>query len=331
MGDRVTNRAHDWLVAVVIPCYKVRPQILNVLGSIGPEVQSIYVVDDCCPDGSGDLVELECSDKRVRVLRNQQNQGVGGALITGYKKALDDGSDVIVKIDGDGQMDPSLIEDFLQPIYSGEADYTKGNRFFDPESLRGMPLIRIIGNAALSFMNKFSSGYWSIFDPTNGYTAIHASVARRLPLHKISKRYFFETDMLFRLNLIRAVVVDIPMVSHYHGEKSNLRISKVLPEFAIKHIRNFFKRYFYCYILRDMSVASIEFPLGVGLISFGCIFGVYKWYEAISNHVVNSSGTVMLAALPIIMGTQLILGFLAYDITNVPSRPISKINKLSDN
>ncbi len=178
-------------VAVVIPCYKVKNHILGVIGGIGPEVVRIYAVDDCCPDGSGDFIEANCSDERVIVLRHSENQGVGGAVMSGYRAAIDDDMEVIVKVDGDGQMDPSLIPDFITPILAGEADYTKGNRFFDLEEIRAMPRMRLFGNAMLSFMTKLSSGYWDLFDPTNGYTAIHVTVARHLPFKKISNRYFF--------------------------------------------------------------------------------------------------------------------------------------------
>jgi len=209
-------------IAVVIPSYKVTKHILDVIAAIGEEVHRIYIVDDCCPDRSGEFVEQHCSDSRVVVLRNETNQGVGGAMMAGYKAAIEDGMDIIVKIDGDGQMDPALLQAFVSPIVSGEADYAKGNRFFDLESVRTMPKRRLFGNAALSFMTKLSSGYWNLFDPTNGYTAIHASVAKYLPFEKISNRYFFETDMLFRLNTLGAVVVDVPMVAKYADEVSNL-------------------------------------------------------------------------------------------------------------
>ena len=172
-----------------------------------------------------------CTDARVIVLRNPQNLGVGGAVLTGYRAAIEAGADVIIKIDGDGQMDPGLIPTFIAPIIAGEADYTKGNRFFDLEEIRAMPRVRLIGNAALSFMTKLSSGYWNLFDPTNGYTAIHAHVARHLPFEKISSGYFFETDMLFRLNTLRAVVIDVPMDAKYGDEVSNLKISKTAGKF----------------------------------------------------------------------------------------------------
>lgn len=308
-------------IAVLIPSYKVVAHILGVIADIGPEVDRIYVVDDCCPDHSGAYVEQHCTDPRVVVLRNPQNQGVGGAVMTGYKAAIEENMDVIVKIDGDGQMDPALIMNFINPILAGEADYTKGNRFFDLEEIRAMPRVRLFGNAVLSFMTKFSSGYWDLFDPTNGYTAIHRDVAKHLPLDKISRRYFFETDILFRLNTLRAVVVDIPMHAKYGDEVSNLKVSKVVGEFFVKHVRNFGKRIFYNYYLRDMSLASIELPVGLTLLLSGSVFGISHWISSIYTGVPNSAGTVMLSALPIILGIQLILAFLGQDIASVPRRP----------
>jgi len=311
-------------VAVVLPCYKVTRHILDVIAAIGPEVSHIFAVDDCCPDGSGKLVQAQCADPRVRVVFHTENQGVGGAVMSGYRAAIEAGCDVIVKVDGDGQMDPALIPDFIAPILAGEADYTKGNRFFDLEQIGQMPPMRLFGNAMLSLLTKLSSGYWNLFDPTNGYTAIHADAARHLPLHKISKRYFFETDMLFRLNTLHAVVVDVPMDAHYGDEVSNLKISRIITEFAVKHLRNFGKRVFYNYYLRNMSLASIEAPLGLLLVLLGGGYGIKHWIESASTGIVTTAGTVMLSALPVLMGTQLLLAFLAQDIASVPQRPIHK-------
>jgi glycosyltransferase involved in cell wall biosynthesis len=309
-------------IAVVIPTYKAKSHILGVIGDIGAEVHRIYVVDDCCPDKSGQFVESHCDDKRVVVIQHLVNQGVGGAVMTGYQAGIADGMDILVKIDSDGQMDPHLIAEFVLPILDGEADYTKGNRFFDLENVRSMPKIRLFGNAVLSLMCKLSSGYWNLFDPTNGYTAVHADVARRLPFGKISQRYFFETDMLFRLNTLRAVVVDVPMEAKYGDEVSHLRISQVVGEFLAKHVRNFFKRIFYNYYLRDMSLASIELPLGVLMLVFGLIYGSYHWLNSAQAGVATPAGTVMLAAMPILMGLQLILAFVSFDISSVPKRPL---------
>ncbi|ENB3324993.1 glycosyltransferase family 2 protein, partial [Escherichia coli] len=222
-------------VSVVIPSYKVKKHIIGVIRSIPICVEKIYVVDDCCPDGSGDYVLSENTDKRVVVLKNDENLGVGGAVMHGYKKAIEDNMDIVIKLDGDGQMDPNLIPKFIEPILLGEADYTKGNRFFNLDNISQMPKIRLFGNAVLSLMTKFSSGYWNLFDPTNGYTAIHTDVINSLPLEKISKRYFFESDILFRLNTLRAVVVDIPMDAKYEDEVSNLKISKIIGDFLFKH------------------------------------------------------------------------------------------------
>ena len=314
-------------IAVVIPAYRVSVQIVDVIKLIPDLVWRIYVVDDGCPDKTGALVESSISSDRVRVIYHERNKGVGGAVMTGYQVAIEDGAEVIVKVDGGGQMDPSLIAAFIEPIVLGEADYTKGNRFYDLERIRTMPTMRLFGNAILSLMTKLSSGYWNLFDPTNGYTAIHSDVAKHLPFNKISHRYFFETDMLFRLNTVRAVVVDVPMDAKYGDEKSNLKISKIMGEFLIKHIRNLIKRIFYNYYLRDMSLASLELPLGLMALIFGVIFGSYQWSHSLVNGAPSSAGTVMVSALPIIVGVQLILGFLSYDINSVPSRPIHRMSK----
>jgi glycosyltransferase involved in cell wall biosynthesis len=310
----------DDRIAVVIPCFRVSRHILDVVRAMPDYVWRIYVVDDCCPENTGDLVERQVTDVRVRVLRNATNQGVGGAVMAGYQAAASDGAKVVVKVDGDGQMDPRLIHLFAEPILLGEADYTKGNRFFDLDGISAMPPVRIFGNAVLSFMAKVSTGYWDVFDPTNGYTAIHAGLVHELPLDKISKRYFFETDMLFRLNLARAAVVDVPMHAVYGAEVSNLRISRILGEFLAKHAANFCKRIFYNYYLRGMSLASLELPLGIVLSAFGLVFGGYHWYVSGRDGVPSSTGTVMLSALAILTGIQLLLAFFGEDIASVPRR-----------
>jgi glycosyltransferase involved in cell wall biosynthesis len=312
-------------IAVVIPSFRVKQHIISVLDSIPAEASRIYVVDDACPEGSGDWVEAHCADPRVVVLRNPENQGVGGAVMTGYARAVADRMDVVVKIDGDGQMDASAMVQLVGPILRGEADYTKGNRFYDLTQIGRMPAARILGNAALSFMTKISSGYWDLFDPTNGYTAIHARVIEKLPLGKISRRYFFETDMLFRLNIIRAVVADVPMDARYGAETSNLAISRVLFDFSFKHLRNTGKRLFYNYLLRDLSLASIELLLGLLFVIVGTAMGVAFWVQSASTGITSSAGSVMLVALQVIVGIQLLLGFLAYDIAAVPRRTLHRL------
>ena len=320
------NTTLDTSVAVVIPCYKVRKHVLAVIHRIGPEVSAIYAVDDACPEQSGQFIEQTCQDPRVKVLYNEKNKGVGGAVITGYRAALADGvSEIVVKIDGDGQMAPELLPNFIAPIIERQADYTKGNRFYSFYNVRSMPRMRLWGNAVLSFMTKISSGYWNTFDPTNGYTAIHRCVLSRIDLKNVSERYFFESDMLVKLGAERAVVIDIPMEAIYADEESNLRVAKIVPEFFKKHCFESVKRLIYTYLIRDFSLASVNLILGMLLMVFGTIFGALKWIESITSGHVASAGTVILSALPIILGFQLLLSFLAYDIANQPRIPLSRL------
>ena len=309
-------------IAVVLPCYRVRDRILGVLARIGPEVSLIYVVDDHCPEGTGEHVQQTSTDPRVAVLRHAANQGVGGAVITGYRRAVADGADIVVKIDGDGQMDPALVPRFAAVIADARADYAKGNRFFRLAGLARMPIWRIVGNAALSFMIKLSSGYWTIFDPTNGYTAISSRVIEELELEKVSTGYFFESDMLFRLGILRAKVVDIPMEATYDGEASGLKITQVIGPFLVGYTRNGFKRIFYNYFLRDFNAASLQFVFGVSSLVFGVLVGARAWAISLATNVPSTTGTVMLSALPIILGIQLLLAFVSYDVASSPTSAI---------
>jgi len=309
-------------VAVVIPSYKVKKHILALIPEIGSEISKIYVVDDKCPENSGLFVQENCHDPRVEVLFNEKNMGVGGAVKTGYKKALLDDIEIIVKLDGDGQMNPKLIPALIKKIEQGKADYVKGNRFYNIDTLMTMPKLRLFGNSMLSFINKFVNGYWNIMDPTNGFTAIHLSALKQLPLDKIENRYFFESDMLFRLGVARAVVADMSMDAKYADEVSNLSIRKVLFEFPPKYFVRFFKRIFYSYFLRDFNAASVELVLGFVFLVFGFSVGSFYWAQSIKTGISATSGTVMLAALPIILGMQLLLSALSFDMKNLPKEPL---------
>lgn len=312
----------DLSIAVVIPCFRVSKHVLNVLNNIPACITNIYCVDDACPEHSGKLIEEKCIDTRVSVIFHQTNLGVGGAMVSGYKQALKDNADIIVKIDGDGQMDPQLIPHFIRPIIENKADYTKGNRFFQLHDFEDMPKARILGNTSLTLLNKLSTGYWRLFDPTNGFTAIHSNVLQILPLDKLHQRYFFESDMLYRLSTVRAVVLDIPQKAIYGQETSGVSIIKNVPIFALKHLRNFTSRIFYTYFLRDFHLASIEWLVGPILFLFGLIFGVYNWHESIQLQREATAGTVMLSALTFISGLQLILSAIHFDIDNQPTTPI---------
>ncbi len=309
-------------ICVIIPCYKVKKYILDVIKSIDSNIEKIYVVDDCCPEKTGEYVTNNCKDKRVVIIKHLKNLGVGGATISGYKKAVADGMNIAVKMDGDGQMDASKISRLVKPIIDKQADYTKGNRFFNLDTLMVMPKNRLFGNALLSFMTKLSSGYWNIFDPTNGFTSINTKLIKLLPVDKISERYFFESDILFRLNLLKAVVRDIPINAYYGDEVSNLEIKKIIGEFLLKHVRNLFKRILYNYYLRDFSIASIELFIGVLMLGFGLLWGVSTWISFYKLGLFSPVGTVMLSTITIILGVQLLISFISYDISNVPNKSI---------
>lgn len=306
--------------------------IEGVIRGVLAHADRVYAIDDCCPDKSGALVrERFGDDPRVVVIQHDENQGVGGAVISGYRQALADGYDIVVKIDGDGQMDPDQIPALIAPILNGEADYTKGNRFFAIDHLRGMPAIRMFGNAVLSFVNKVSSGYWNVMDPTNGFTAIHADALRWLPLEKLARRYFFESDMLFRLGTIRAVVRDVAIPARYGDEVSNLRIGRLLWDFPPKYLAAFMKRFIYGYVLRDINVGTLETLAAAILLLFGTVFGAAHWIEGMRTGQLTPSGTIMLAAISVILGVQFLLAAISFDVANVPSQPLQRTRRPAAN
>ncbi len=248
-------------------------------------------------------------------------------MVAGYRKALELGATVCVKLDADGQMDPSLIPRFAGPILRGEADYTKGNRFFHVRDVAAMPPVRLLGNAALSFLCKLSSGYWHIFDPTNGYTAIHADCLREVELDKLEKRYFFESDLLFRLHLVDAMVLDVPMRAIYDGEHSSLNPAREVPRFARSHARNFLKRVFYEYFLRDFSLASVQLLGGAVLLAFALIHGGWTWYHNVLRGVESPAGTIAVVSISAIVGFVLLQGFFAFDYSRIPRRAMHRMSR----
>jgi dolichol-phosphate mannosyltransferase len=310
-------------VAVVIPCYRCADTIAAVIAAIPAGVGAIVCVDDASNDATGPvLAEIASKNRRVTLITHSRNLGVGGATVTGYRAALASGASVIVKIDSDLQMNPVFIPAMALPIFSGEADYVKGNRFYDVDLVRRMPMARLIGNAGLTFISRISSGYWDLADPANGYTAISAEVAELLPLHKLHERYFFESDMLFRLNSFSAVVVEQPIETVYGAEHSHLSLARTLLTFPFLYMRNFIKRIFYNYFLRNFDIASLSLLAGIGLSLFGGIFGAKVWMRSIETGVPATTGTVMLSALPLMLGFQMLIAFLQYDIARTPRLPI---------
>jgi len=305
------------MISVVIPTYKVSKHIKDVVDALPNFIDNIIVVDDKCPQESSNIVKN--LDKVVLVNHNI-NQGVGGAVISGYRKALELNSDVVVKVDGDGQMDSKYIESLIIPLIENKADYTKGNRFNDFQALNSMPKIRLFGNSVLSFMVKVASGYWNIMDPTNGFTAITSKAINGLNFDGLAKRYFFETDMLINLNLENCVVKDIPIPAKYENEESNLNIKNVMMTFPQKMLKGLAKRIFYKYYIYDFNMASVYLLFGLPMFLFGMIFGSYRWIVAIIQNIENSTGTIMLAVLPIILGVQFILQAISIDMNNIPKK-----------
>jgi dolichol-phosphate mannosyltransferase len=312
------NIAH---IAVVIPLYRAENHIETVLQGIPGFVDHIIVVDDCSPDQSAHLVK-NYPDARISLVSHSSNQGVGGSVLTGYQKALETGAEIIIKMDSDDQMDPAYLLPLLAPILTGQADYTKGNRFLHIAELQNMPFFRRIGNAGLSFLTKAASGYWNIFDPTNGYTAIHSSIVPFLETKKIHKRYFFESNMLIELGIIRAVIQDVHIPARYQDETSSLSEWKVLFEFPPLLLAGFLRRFFIQYFIRDFGIVSMLFLLGVSFSVFGTIFGTYHWYLSFQLGIPASTGTVMIAMLPLILGFQLLIQALIADIQSIPTMPL---------
>ncbi|MDO9337338.1 MAG: glycosyltransferase family 2 protein [Caulobacter sp.] len=312
-------------VYVVLPCYRTLGLTVEVIAGIGPEVAGIVVVDDGCPDGTGDHVSAAVTDPRVVVLRHAANQGVGAATLTGFAHAFARGADIAVKLDGDGQMHPGDIARLVRPIALGQADVAKGNRFFNPAWLERMPADRRLANLLLSFSSKPSSGYWAMFDASNGFFAIHRAVFAMLPVERLARGYYFETDLWFRLGLVRAVIVDVPIAPRYSeaaAATSQVRLWRLAPVFVGNVLRNGFKRLFYRYLLQDFSAGSLYLALAVVLTGFGGVFGLATWIHNAVQGVVTTPGTVMLAALPVFLGLQFLFAFLAFDISAQPTRPL---------
>ncbi len=308
----------DKKIAVIIPCYKAAMHIAQVIQTLPATLDHILIIDDACPERSGQVAK-EYLDHRGEIIRHGKNQGVGGAMITGYERALALEADIIIKMDGDDQMDSHYLPTLIEPLLNGEATYTKGNRFYDLEKLKEMPKSRLFGNSFLSFLVKLVSGYWNLMDPTNGYTAITRETLAQLPLRRIAKRYFFETDMLIHLNIYRQVVKDIPIPARYLNEHSNLRIWSIIKDFPPKLIKGLMRRIFYRYYLYDFNMASIYLLLALPLLTFGTGFGTYHWIFGSLQDTLNSAGTVMLSALPIILGMQFLLQAIDIDIRSVPT------------
>ena len=307
----------DHVIGVAIPAYNEERFVVSVIQTVPAFVDQIIVVDDCSRDGTYNAV-ASAQDRRTTLISSSQNQGVGGATVLGYKRALDAGCDIVVKMDADGQMRPEYLEKLLAPLIEEDYSYAKGNRFLVPEFLPEMPRHRLLGNVILTFMTKLASGYWHIFDPQNGYTAVRAEALRSLDLSKLHKRFFFENDMLFQLNLQNARVKDVPIPARYADEVSHLSILQTAFTFPFLLFRRFLSRVGHKYIARDFSPIALFLILGSLLFTWGVLFGAYAWIRSATSDEFTSTGTVMLSVLPLILGFQLLLQAIVLDIAETP-------------
>jgi len=303
-------------VAVVIPAHNEEGFIGQVIVGLPDLVDDIIVIDDCSTDATADAATT-VGDPRVRVLCPPCNAGVGGSTLLGYRTALDLGADIVVKMDGDGQMFPEYLPVLLDPLIDKGYDYAKGNRFLHRGALSSMPRHRIFGNIVSTFMTKLASGYWNIFDPQNGYTAIRAAQLRELDFASIHPRFFFENDMLIHLNLLGARVKDVAMPARYGEEVSDLNLMQIGLSFPLLLHMRFYKRIYEKYVLRDFSPIALFLFAGQLLFLWGAIFGLYLWGHSIATHIATPTGTIVLALLPIILGFQLILQAIVLDIQEV--------------
>lgn len=309
-------------VAVVVPAYQAGRTLASTLSTIPPFVRRIVVVDDGSSDDTASVAAAAAdADPRVVVVRHATNRGVGAAMRSGYRRALEDGAGLVAKMDADGQMDPAALASLLLPVALGRADYAKGNRFAHSREIRAMPMVRLVGNAALSFLSKLSTGYWNLLDPTNGYTAASREALEAVDLDAVDDRFFFESSMLAELALARAVVVDVPIPARYGDGGSHLSVSRSVVEFAAKHARAFARRLWLRYVVMDFSPVSLLLAVGLPLFVYGFSFGVRRWVESSVYGVPATAGTVMVAAFTTGAGLFAVVQAMVYDILSVPTVP----------
>ncbi len=321
---KIKNRSQSKpCLAVVIPVFNNEQYIRKVIENVPDFVQHIIVINDASKDKTSSIVNKIHNPKLHRI-QHKRNQGVGGAMLSGYSAALLLGADIVVKMDGDDQMDPSYLSALVDPIMRGDADYCKGNRFLHTSELLSMPLLRRIGNWGLTFLTKIASGYWNIFDPTNGYTAIHQSILNDIDASHIAKDFFYETSILLELRRLQAKVLDVPIPARYLEKSSSLSEWREFFKFPIKLARGLIHRLYRQYFLYDFSAASLYFVLGLPLLIFGFLWGIIKWNISSMTGIPATSGTVLIAVLPITLGVQFLTQAFSLDMTSTPSQPIHR-------
>jgi len=303
-------------IAAVVPAYCEEAHIAQVVETMPDTVDIIVVVDDCSPDETYQRA-VDTADPRLTVIRLEENQGVGGAIMTAHRSAMEQGADINVVFAGDGQMDPDYLPDLLDPIVHEGYGFTKANRFFSSTSFHGMPTYRIVGNVLLSFLNKMASGYWNLFDPQNGYTATATSVLKRLDFDRIAKRYEFENDFLMNLNILNVRARDVPIPAVYGNETSTIKLSKVIPALIRLMTKGFFRRILLKYVIGTFSPIALFLAAGSLLMTWSVVFGAWVLYQTIGAPEA-STGTVLLCVAPALVGFQLLLTAFQLDIAASP-------------
>jgi len=307
-------------IAVVIPCFNVAGHLPDVLRTMPDFVDHMIVVDDGSHDEPAAVVPDSICRSRISVVHHECNRGLARAMETGFRRALELGADVIVKMDGDGQMDPEALPRLLGPIVSGAADLSKGNRFLQADHLRGMPLVRLLGNIFLSFFTKVTSGYWNVFDPTNGYLAIRRQLLEDIDLSRLGPGYFLEISLLCEAYLSGAVVRDTAVEARYNGQPSSLSVGWAALAFPMLMARACARRVALQHFLRDFTPVALFLLTGLLLVGGGLSYGLAVWLHNSRVPQPTPPGTIALASLAVLAGSQLLIQALVLDIGSVPSR-----------
>lgn len=300
-------------IAVVIPAYQAERTIQKVILQIPAYVDWIIVIDDASTDTTLSAVK-QISDPRICILHHNRNTGVGGAMVTGYQKAIELRADLIAKIDADGQMDPKYLARFARAAVRFKCDYVKANRFGHIDKLPTMPKLRLAGNLFLTFLTKFVSGYWNIFDPQNGYVMITHKMLKRLNLKSLARGYFFENSMLINLNIMRAKIAEIYIPAQYGGEESSMRLSHIIVTFPPKLLLGYLYRIYQKYVFRSLSPFALLSIFGIVTMLWGTVWGGISWWQSYTTRVPATTGTVILALLPLLLGWTSLLQALVLDI-----------------
>ena len=303
-------------VAVVVPAFREREHIAQVITTMPATVDHVLVVDDASPDDTSQ-VALAVGDPRTEVLRHEKNKGVGGSIVTGHRRALELQADVCVVMAGDGQMDPDQLPRLLAPLANDGYAFAKANRFYSATSFAGMPRYRVVGNVLLTFLTKAASGYWNLVDPQNGYTAITREYLERLPLDRLAERYEFENDQLIWLNILDARAIDVPIPARYGTEVSSIRLHAVVPRLLLLLARGFWRRVWHKYVLWSFSPVALLLIAGSLLMLFGLAIGIWAVIASLGP-AEASTGTWLLAVAPMLVGIQLLVQSLVLDIQATP-------------